>query len=103
MIVECGTDIRILELLKIHLRWKFLFWPHRIVYWFSKCHYRVKDKHTVRFIYQLMHTLCLNQSKYSECESMFRRMVTPALTICKEMMNKRKNDEWKGNEEIFHF
>ena len=93
-----------------------LFWPHRIVYWFSKCCYRVKDKCTVRFINQLMnwmnvpwmnmvlsslnydivdsimdlakHTLCINQSKYNECESMFRRMVTPALTICKEMMDK---------------
>ena len=71
-----------------------------------------EDKHTVRFIYQLMklmnvpwmnivlsslkyvivdspvdlakHTLCLDQSNYSECESMFRRMVTPALTICKK-------------------
>ena len=101
-----------------------LYWPHRIVYWFSECCYRVKDKHTVRFIYQPMkwmnmvlsslnyvivdslvnlakHTLCLNQSKYSECESMFRRMVTPALTICKEMMDKGRMMSGKEMKRYF--
>ena len=106
-----------------------LFWSHRIVYWFSECCYRVKDKHTARFIYQLLkrmnvlwmnmvlsslncvtvdslvdlakHTLCLNQSKYSECESMFRRMVTPTLTICKEMMDKGRMMSGKEMKRYF--